>query len=101
MNKVIINRENLNKDLLVNFASVLVLGMITLSLIQSAHAKKRIIYKYKKYEKFDLGNLSIKGKIIAPGDITVRQRKRKRFMRPLLRRTDFMDNILTELSMQR
>ena len=27
---------------------------------------QKVIYKYKSYEKFDLGNLEIKGSVIAP-----------------------------------
>ena len=40
---------------------------------------KNVLVKYKKYESFDLGNLEIKGKIIAPGDLTVKERARKVF----------------------
>ncbi len=51
--------------------------------------KKNVIIKYKQYETFDLGNLEIKGKIIAPGDLSVKERKRKRFSRPLFERDQF------------
>lgn len=66
-----------------------------------AIAKKKIIYKYKNYEKFDLGNLEVKGKIIAPGDISVRQRKRKLFKSDLMSRDNFRDVIYNELNIQR
>lgn len=52
-------------------------------------AKKNVIIKYKQYESFDLGNLEIKGKIIAPGDLSVKERQRKRFSRPLFERDQF------------
>lgn len=39
--------------------------------------EQKIIYEYKKYEKFDLGNLEVKGQLIAPGDISVREREKK------------------------
>ena len=48
-----------------------------------------VIYQYKKYEKFDLGNLEVKGQLIAPGDISVRERERKRFELDLYSRGDF------------
>lgn len=50
---------------------------------------QKIIYQYKKYEKFDLGNLEVKGELIAPGDISVRERDRKRFEIDLYNRKDF------------
>jgi hypothetical protein len=48
-----------------------------------------VIYQYKKYEKFDLGNLEVKGQLIAPGDISVRERERKRFELDLYTRKNF------------
>jgi hypothetical protein len=47
------------------------------------------IYQYKKYERFDLGNLEVQGELIAPGDISVRERDRKRFEMDLFLRKDF------------
>lgn len=49
----------------------------------------KVIYQYKKYEKFDLGNLEVKGQLIAPGDISVRERERRRFEMDLFSRKDF------------
>ncbi|MFL5783863.1 MAG: hypothetical protein ACJ76H_04575 [Bacteriovoracaceae bacterium] len=49
----------------------------------------KVIYQYKKYEKFDLGNLEVKGQLIAPGDISVRERERKRFELDLFNRRKF------------
>lgn len=48
-----------------------------------------VIVKYKKYEKFDLGDLEIKGNVIAPGDLTVRDRGVTKFSRKLFDRFDF------------
>ena len=45
--------------------------------------KEKISYKYKKYERFDLGNLEIKGSVVAPGDLSVRERERKQFVSPV------------------
>lgn len=50
---------------------------------------QKVIYQYKKYEKFDLGNLEVKGQLIAPGDISVRERERRRFEMDLFSRKDF------------
>lgn len=51
--------------------------------------EQKVIYQYKKYEKFDLGNLEVKGELIAPGDISVRERERRRFELDLFSRKDF------------
>ncbi len=55
----------------------------------SVKAKEKVVYKYKKRQRVDLGDLEIKGKILAPGDITVSERERKRFRRDLYDRRDF------------
>lgn len=62
-----------------------------LYIIAEAHGQdnQKVIYEYKKYEKFDLGNLEVKGQLIAPGDISVRERDRRRFELDLYSRKDF------------
>lgn len=53
--------------------------------------------EYKKYESFDLGNLEIEGKIIAPGDLSVQQRDRKRFNRNLFERFNFNPEVKEDI----
>lgn len=48
-----------------------------------------VIIEYKKYESFDLGNLEIQGTLIAPGDLSVQERDRRRFSRSLFERENF------------
>ena len=60
-----------------------------LALSLNTFANENVVYKYRKYERFDLGNLKIKGNIVAPGDISVKERRRKKFNRHLLERTNF------------
>jgi hypothetical protein len=55
--------------------------------------EQKTIYEYKKYEKFDLGDLEVKGQLIAPGDLSVRERDRRRFELDLYNRADFDPNI--------
>jgi len=50
---------------------------------------KNVKIRYKKYQAIDLGDLEIKGKIIAPGDISIKERSRRRFSRRLFERLDF------------
>jgi hypothetical protein len=60
-------------------------------LISFSYGNEKLIYQYKKYEKFDLGNLEVKGQLVAPGDISVRDRERRRFELELFSRKDFED----------
>jgi hypothetical protein len=62
---------------------------ILLTIAPSFADEQKVIYQYKKYEKFDLGNLEVKGQLIAPGDISVRERERRRFELDLFNRKDF------------
>lgn len=68
-----------------------------LYMISDAWGEEKVIYQYKKYEKFDLGNLEVKGNLIAPGDISVRDRDRKRFELDLYSRQDFDEFIQKDI----
>jgi hypothetical protein len=59
--------------------------------------KEKVIYEYKEYESFDLGNLEIKGKIIAPGDLSVKERKRKEFSRDIYLRKNYDQEIAEDI----
>lgn len=54
---------------------------------------KDVIIKYKEYESFDLGNLEIKGSVLAPGDLSVRERERKIFAAGLYDRPNFVPEL--------
>lgn len=60
-------------------------------------SKGNIVYKYKKYETFDLGNLEVKGDIIAPGDLSVQERQRTKMERGLLERKDFDEEVRKDI----
>ncbi len=60
-------------------------------------AKDNIIYKYKKYEKFDLGELEIKGSIIAPGDLSTAQLKVKKQNVFIYERKNYTDMLQKQL----
>jgi hypothetical protein len=68
---------------------ILLVIMGLLFLFEAMADEQKIIYQYKKYEKFDLGNLEVKGELIAPGDISVRERDRRKFELDLFTRKDF------------
>jgi hypothetical protein len=63
--------------------------LIFITNVYAEEAKKNVIYKYKDYESIDLGQFDIKGKIIAPGDLTVSERERPPFKRDLLEKNNF------------
>lgn len=63
----------------------------------AASAKEKVVYKYKQYEKFDLGDMEIKGSIVAPGDLSIKERRRKIFKRELYRRDNFDKQIITDI----
>jgi hypothetical protein len=62
-----------------------------------AAGEKKIIIKYKQYERFDLGSMEVKGNIIAPGDISVQERKRKIFDSQLINKTNFDKEIINDI----
>lgn len=58
---------------------------------------KEVIIKYREYESFDLGNLEIKGSVLAPGDLSVRERERKVFATGLYDRANFNPEIKEDI----
>jgi len=57
----------------------------------------KVIYKYRKYEKFDLGSMEIKGSIVAPGDLSVKERSRRTFSRDLYDRDNFNKEVIEDI----
>ena len=49
----------------------------------------KIIYKYKKYEKFDFEDLVIEGETGGPGDLSISSRFQKQFQNKLPYRKNF------------
>jgi len=67
--------------------------LITLSINAVKAQETKIEYQYKKLERIDLGDLEIKGNILAPGDLTIMERDRARFQRELFDKPDFDQEI--------
>ena len=67
---------------------VLIIFLLLTGLCQ---AEEKVIVKYKDYEKIDLGDFSIQGDIITPGDLSVKERKNKFMNSDLYERVDFDD----------
>lgn len=81
----------------------IILGTIVLlisalgSLLAADEAKDGVVYKYKKYERFDLGNLEVKGEILAPGDLSILERERKVFNLQLMDRQEFDEEMIQNI----
>lgn len=52
---------------------------------------------YRKYEKFDLGDLEIEGKIIVPSDLSVKEYGSVDFQRQLFEKPHFQQEKLKDL----
>ncbi|MEI8346993.1 MAG: hypothetical protein WCG27_05975 [Pseudomonadota bacterium] len=70
-------------------AILLLAVALGLPVIASAEEKTKVKVEFKKYEKIDLGSLEVKGTIIAPGDLSVKERDRKEFDVNLFERSTF------------
>lgn len=64
-------------------------------------AKDKVIYKYKQYEKFDLGDMEIKGELIAPGDLTVKERSNRFLNRKLYKREEYSKELIYDIKYMR
>jgi hypothetical protein len=79
------------------FAVILTLFVAVSLFADEGKGKKNVVIKYKQYESFDLGNLEIEGKIIAPGDLSVKERSRRTFSRALFEREQFDPEVRTDI----
>lgn len=76
---------------------VILSSFFLITALAYSESNEKVIYKYKKYEKFDLGDMSIKGDVITPGDISVKKRQFKRFNEGLFKRLHFKDKIKEDI----
>ena len=51
--------------------------------------KSKIVYKYKKFEKINLGEISVEGDLGAPGEVTISRRYLKKFKNRLPSKPNF------------
>ena len=65
---------------------------LLLFIINPAHSQspqRNIRYEYKKYEKFDLGEIGVSGDMGSPGDISISPGLRKEFRNRLPEKINF------------
>lgn len=53
------------------------------------YAKKKVVYKYKKYEELNLDEIRVDGELGSPGEISVSQRYLKKFKNKLPHKPNF------------
>lgn len=56
---------------------------------ESNAADKKVVYRYKKYEKFDFEDLVIEGETGGPGDLSISPRYQRKFKNKLPYRKNF------------
>lgn len=69
----------------------IVLATVLISTAFSQNSeKKRVIYEYKKFEKFDFEEIGVEGQSGAPGDLSVAPTPKKDYANRLPERKDFL-----------
>ncbi len=72
--------------------------ILTFSSYSEAKRKKEnVIYKYKKYEKFDLEEISVDGETGVPGDISIINRFKREFNNKLPYRKNFRPEVILSI----
>ena len=67
--------------------------LCTCAWAQTPQPRRRIIYEYKKYEKFDFDEIGVEGEAGAPGDLSVAPAPRKDYGNRLPERKEFLREI--------
>ena len=66
---------------------------LALNYALAGEVKEKVIFRYKKSETIDLGELNVKGKNMAPTDLTVRERLRHNPNENIYEKKDFETEI--------
>ena len=70
---------------------ILILGICLTLLSANSFAKKKrkVTYKYKKYERFDFDALDVEGERSSPGDLSIDTRFKAKFKNKIPERKNF------------
>ena len=71
------------------FIFVLIIFSISFSLYSQRSKNGKVVYKYRKYEKFDFSEIGISGGPESIGDLSITPRAQKRFKNRLPLRKNF------------
>lgn len=63
----------------------------------ASNSDRKVIYKYKQYEKFDFDDMSVEGDDGAPGDLSINPRFQKEFKNELPYRKNFNPEMIKAL----
>ena len=63
--------------------------LILFSGVSLAKSKRRVTYKYKKYERFDFEALDVEGERSSPGDLSIDTRFKTKFENKIPERKNF------------
>lgn len=63
----------------------------------ASNSDKKVIYKYKQYEKFDFDDMSVEGDDGSPGDLSINPRFQKEFKNELPYRKNFNPEMIKAL----
>lgn len=72
---------------------LIILSILVTSSSLYAQKKKKIIYEYKKFEKFDFQEIGVEGESGSPGDLSVSPNPRKDYGNRLPERREFNKEI--------
>jgi hypothetical protein len=64
---------------------------------RKSKTKEKIIYKYKKFEKFNLEEISVDGETGVPGDISIINRFKREFNNRLPYRKNFRPEVILSI----
>ena len=67
----------------------LLLILLMVFFVSNVFAKKKVNYKYKKYERFDFDALDVEGARSTPGDLSIGQRLKRQYKNKLPERKNF------------
>jgi hypothetical protein len=74
-----------------NFFKMLLFFFVFILLIPLSWAEEsKVIFEYKKYEKFDFDELGVEGEMGAPGDLSILSDLRREFQNKLPEKTNFL-----------
>ncbi|MFG1493857.1 hypothetical protein ACRXCV_02635 [Halobacteriovorax sp. GFR7] len=66
-----------------------ILLLLTTQAYGQKSVKEKVVYKYKKFEQFNLEEISVDGELGAPGEITVSSRYLRQFKNKLPSKPNF------------
>ena len=75
--------------------------ILLFSLSAIAQNKGKVIYKYKKFEEINLGEISVEGDFGAPGELTISRRYLKKFKNRLPNKPNFNFEMMKGLERMR